>query len=65
MPYFSLHEISQALLKKGNIHVEFLDLSKAFVTVDYQILIKKLYYYGIDGTALERFKSYVSNRKQY
>ena len=43
----------------------FIDLSKAFSTVDHQILIKKLQYYGIDGTALEWFKSYLSNRKQY
>ena len=33
--------------------------------MDHQILIKKLQYYGIDGTALEWFKSYLSNRKQY
>ena len=39
----------------------FIDLSKAFDTVDYQILIKKLQYYGIDGTALKRFKSYMEN----
>ena len=43
----------------------FIHLSKAFDTVDHQILIKKLQYYGIDGTALEWFKSYFSNRKQY
>ena len=43
----------------------FIDLSKAFDTVDHQILIKKLQYYRIDGTALEWFKSYLGNRKQY
>ena len=43
----------------------FIDLSKAFDTVDHKILIKRLQYYGIDGTALEWFKSYLSNRKQY
>ena len=42
-----------------------IDLSKAFDTVDHQILLKKLHYYEIDGTALEWFKSYLSNRKQY
>ena len=41
----------------------FTDLSKAFDTVDHQILIKILRYYGIEGTALELFKSYLSNRK--
>ena len=43
----------------------FIDLSKAFDTVDHQVLTKKLQYYGIDGTALKWFKSYLSNRKQY
>ena len=42
----------------------FIDLSKVFNTVN-QVLIKKLQYYGIDGTAVEWFKSYRSNRKQY
>ena len=42
----------------------FIDLSKVFNTVN-QVLIKKLRYYGIDGTAVEWFKSYRSNRKQY
>ena len=64
MPYLNLQEILQALSKKGKYGV-FIDLSKVFHTLDYQILIKKLQYYGIDGCTLEWFKSYLSNRKQY
>ena len=43
----------------------FVDLSKAFDTVNDKILIKKLENYGICGKHLLWFKSYPSNRKQY
>ena len=42
----------------------FIDLSKAFDTVDHSILISKLSYYGIIGTNLKWFKDYLTNRKQ-
>jgi hypothetical protein len=43
----------------------YLDLSKAFDTLDHTILIKKLQYYGITGSSLHFFESYLANRRQY
>ena len=53
-------------LDNGNIGCGvFIDLQKAFDTVDYQILLAKLNHYGIWGVSNDWFKSYLSNRNQY
>ena len=52
-------------MEKGLINgFLFLDLKKAFDTVDHKIPISKLEKYGIRGIALHLFQCYLSERKQ-
>ena len=56
-----LVDIAIQELDKGNTPISiFLDLSKAFDTLDHYILK----YYGVKDSALRLFESYLSNRKQ-
>ncbi len=43
----------------------YLDLSKAFATLDDTILLAKLNHYGINGVALKLMESYLTNCAQY
>ena len=53
------------LEKREVTAVLFLDLQKAFDTVDHKILLKKLYHYGVRGNAYRLLSSYLSDRKQF
>ena len=44
--------------------VVFIDLKKAFDTIDHQIMLQKLKNYGIDQMSLTWFESYLTNRIQ-
>ena len=50
---------------KESILAMYCDLSKAFDTINHDILLRKLQFYGIRAHSLDWFRSYLLNRTQY
>ena len=58
-------QIKNSLDSKKHCSGVFIDIRKAFDTVNHSILLSKLKHYGIRGSGLKWFKSYLENRWQY
>ena len=58
-------KVSQAIDDKKYAIGIFVDLQKAFDTIDHKILLSKLSFYGIRGVAFRWIQNYLSDRKQY
>ena len=58
-------EITSAVDNKKCTIGVFLDLKKAFDTIDHKLLLTQLEHYGIRGVAYNWIKSYLCERKQY
>ena len=58
-------KITKALHSGEYVLGVFIDFNKAFDTVNHEILLRKLHFYGIKGTAYNWFASYLQDRTQY
>ena len=58
-------EVYKLLEQKNHVVALFLDQSKAFDLVDFDILLSKLELYGIRGTAYNMFNTYLRGRSQF
>ena len=61
---YSIDYIKNSLKNGNHVLGIFIDLSKAFDTIDHKILLEKLQYYGVRGNALSLISSYLNNRYQ-
>ena len=62
---YSVKIIEDSLRRKNHVLGIFIDLSKAFDTIDHSTLLVKLDRYGIRGNANSLIKNYLSDRTQY
>jgi hypothetical protein len=60
-----INDIGKYLDIKESVLTIYCDLSRAFDTINHEIVLKKRHYYGIRGHALEWFRSYLAERKHY
>ncbi len=66
--YAALELVDRITLEMNNNNTPvniLLDISNAFDTLNHQILLYKLKYYGLDGLSFKLIENYLSNRKQY
>ena len=58
-------EIACDVINKYSVFIAvYLDFSKAIDTMDHQILLEKLEFYGLKVTSLQWIRSFLTNRKQ-
>jgi hypothetical protein len=62
---YSVELVQKSLSQKQHVLAVFIDLSKAFDTLDHTILLNKLHNYGIRGKTHKLLTSYLTNRYQY
>ena len=62
---YSINKIISNLEKKNHVIGIFIDLSKAFDTIDHEKLLTKLEHYGVRGNCHDLIRSYMHNRLQY
>ena len=61
---YSVNKILSEIESKNHVIGIFVDLSKAFDTIDHNILLTKLEHYGVRGICYDLLKNYLSNRRQ-
>lgn len=59
-----INAVLNAFEEKLDISAALIDLSKAFDSISHEIIIRKLYYYGIQEIELNLIRSYLDNRNQ-
>lgn len=63
--YQLINDVCDSLNNKRATAAVFMDLSKAFDTIDHSILLEKVKYYGLRGIPNDLICSYLSKRRQY